>query len=271
MGLLAQPPTTAGRSTPPRDRPPTARLEMTGISVAFGGVAALSDVSLTVEPGQVHGLIGPNGAGKTTLFNVVTGTVRPSAGAIRFAGQAIAGLASHQICRLGISRTFQITALFPEMSARESARLAAQARHPRRWQLFGGARIFKEAEALADAALEQLGLSGIADRPAGLLSHGDQRLLEVAMAMAQQPRVLLLDEPTQGLSVEETAQAVDTLAGFLKASRVTVLLVEHDMEVVFRLAHRITVLHRGAVIADGAPDQVKADARVQEAYLGGFA
>ena len=127
-----------------------------------------------------------------------------------------------------------------------------------------------EAQTLADAALEQLGLSGIADRPAGLLSHGDQRLLEVAMAMAQQPRVLLLDEPTQGLSVEETEQAVDTLARFLQASRMTVLLVEHDMEVVFRLAHRITVLHRGAVIADGAPDQVKADPAVQDAYLGGF-
>ena len=153
---------------------------------------------------------------------------------------------------------------------RDNARLSAQARHGRRWQPFGGAKVFAEAEALADAALKQLGLSAIADRPAGLLSHGDQRLLEVAMAMAQQPRVLLLDEPTQGLSVEETAQAVETLARFLHASKMTVLLVEHDMEVVFRLAHRITVLHRGAVIADGTPDQVKADQRVQDAYLGGL-
>ncbi len=246
-------------------------LEVDGVSVRFGALLALQQVSLTVQPGEVLAIIGPNGAGKTTLFNVITGTVKPTAGLIRFADQAIAGLPSHQICRLGVSRTFQITALFPEMSARENARLAAQARHPRRWQPFGGARIFKEALLLADAALEQLGLSGIAERPAGLLSHGDQRLLEVAMAMAQQPRVLLLDEPTQGLSVEETAQAVDTLARFLQASRMTVLLVEHDMEVVFRLAHRITVLHRGAVIADGAPDQVKADQRVQDAYLGGFA
>ncbi|HSS83900.1 MAG TPA: ABC transporter ATP-binding protein, partial [Reyranella sp.] len=202
--------------------------------------------------------------------NVITGTVRPTAGLIRFAGEPIAGLPSHRISRLGISRTFQITALIPEMAARDNARLAAQARHPRRWQPFGGARIFKEAQTLADAALEQLGLLGIADRPAGLLSHGDQRLLEVAMAMAQQPRVLLLDEPTQGLSVEETEGAVETLARFLKASQMTVLLVEHDMEVVFRLAHRITVLHRGAVIADGSPDQVKADPRVQDAYLGGL-
>ena len=245
-------------------------LELDGVTRKYGALVALDQVAMQVEEGEVRAVIGPNGAGKTTLFNVITGTVAPTAGLIRFAGQPIAGLPSHRICRLGISRTFQITALFPEMSARDNARLAAQARHPRRWQPFGGARIFEDAQTRADAALEQLGLSGIADRPAGLLSHGDQRLLEVAMAMAQQPRVLLLDEPTQGLSVEETEQAVDTLARFLKASRMTVLLVEHDMEVVFRLAHRITVLHRGAVIADGAPDQVKADRSVQDAYLGGF-
>ena len=247
-----------------------ALLELDGVTRRYGALVALDQVAMAVEDGEVRAVIGPNGAGKTTLFNVITGTVKPTAGSIRFAGQPIAGLASHQICRLGLSRTFQITSLFPEMSARENARLSAQARHGRRWQPFGGDAIFREATARADAALEQLGLAAIADTPAGLLSHGDQRLLEVAMALAQQPRVLLLDEPTQGLSVEETAQAVETLAGFLKSSGITVLLVEHDMEVVFRLAHRITVLHRGAVIADGLPDAVKADPAVQEAYLGGF-
>ncbi len=247
-----------------------ALLELDGVTRRYGALVALDQVAMAVEQGEVRAVIGPNGAGKTTLFNVITGTVRPTAGSIRFEGQPITGLASHQICRLGLSRTFQITALFPEMSARENARLAAQARDRRRWQPFGGTSLFEEAGARADAALEQLGLAGIADRPAGLLSHGDQRLLEVAMALAQQPRVLLLDEPTQGLSIEETAQAVDTLARFLKTSRLTVLLVEHDMEVVFRLAHRITVLHRGAVIADGAPHEVKADEAVQEAYLGGL-
>ena len=246
-------------------------LELDGVTRRYGALVALDRVSMALEDGEVRAVIGPNGAGKTTLFNVITGTVKPTAGSIRFAGRAIAGLPSHQVCQLGLSRSFQITSLFPEMSARENARLAAQARHTKRWQPFGGARIFREAQALADQALEQLGLGAIADQPAGLLSHGDQRLLEVAMALAQQPRLLLLDEPTQGLSVEETADAVETLARFLQASRMTVLLVEHDMEVVFRLAQRITVLHRGAVIAEGAPDEVKADQRVQDAYLGGFA
>ena len=135
-----------------------ALLELDGVTRRYGALVALDQVAMTVEEGEVRAIIGPNGAGKTTLFNVITGTVKPTAGLIRFADQPIAGLPSHHICRLGISRTFQITALFPEMSARENARLAAQARHPRRWQPFGGARIFKEAQTLADAALEQLGL-----------------------------------------------------------------------------------------------------------------
>jgi branched-chain amino acid transport system ATP-binding protein len=189
---------------------------------------------------------------------------------VRFDGSEITSLAPHAICQRGLSRTFQLTSLFPRMSARDNAMLAAQARHPRRWTPFGGADVFTSARAAGEGALAQLGLSDVADRPGGLLSHGDQRLLEVAMAMAQRPQLLLLDEPTQGLSVEETAQAVETLAQFLDKARITVLLVEHDMEVVFRLAHRITVLHRGAVIADDVPEAVKANARVQEAYLGGI-
>jgi len=157
------------------------------------------------------------------------------------------------------------------MSARENTRLAAQARDAKRWMPLGGRAVFDGSGRRGDAALERLGLTHVADRPAGLLSHGDQRLLEVAMALAQQPTLLLLDEPTQGLSVEETAQAVEVLSSLFRSGDLTVLLVEHDMEVVFRLAHKITVLHRGAVIADGDPDTVKADQAVQDAYLGGFA
>jgi branched-chain amino acid transport system ATP-binding protein len=247
-----------------------ALLQVDNLSKRYGALVAVDNVSMQVGEGEVRAVIGPNGAGKTTLFHLITGVVPPSTGSVRFAGSDITRLAPHAICQRGLSRTFQLTSLFPQMSARENAMLAAQARHPRRWKPFGGASVFARARATGEAALAQLGLSRIADRPAGLLSHGDQRLLEVAMAMAQEPKVLLLDEPTQGLSVEETAEAVETLAQFLEKARLTVLLVEHDMEVVFRLAHRITVLHRGAVIADGTPATVKANARVQEAYLGGM-
>ena len=232
-----------------------ALLELDGLTRRFGGIIAVDRVTMRVEAGEVRAVIGPNGAGKSTLFNLITGTVQASDGNVRFDDETLTGLSPYSICQRGISRTFQITALFPEMTARENARLAAQARHARRWQPYGGGTVFGDAERRGDAALERLGLTHVAQRPAGLLSHGDQRLLEVAMALAQQPRLLLLDEPTQGLSVEETAQAVETLAGLLSDGAMTVLLVEHDMEVVFRLARMITVLHRGAVIADGSPDR----------------
>jgi branched-chain amino acid transport system ATP-binding protein len=248
-----------------------ALLEIDALTRRFGGIVAVDDVTMRVEEGEVRAVIGPNGAGKSTLFNLITGMLKPSAGTVRFAGEMLTGLSSPRICQRGLSRTFQLTALFPQMTARENVRLAAQARDRRRWRFCGGSAVFAGAVRHADAALERLGLAPVASRLAGLLSHGDQRLLEVAMALAQQPRLLLLDEPTQGLSVEETAQAVETLATLLSDCRMTVLLVEHDMEVVFRLAHKITVLHRGGVIADGTPQAVKDDAEVQRAYLGGFA
>jgi branched-chain amino acid transport system ATP-binding protein len=247
-----------------------ALLELDNLTRRFGALVAVDQVVMRVEEGEVRAIIGPNGAGKSTLFNLITGVLRPTHGSIRFAGESLIGLSVPRICQRGVARTFQRTALFPQMSARENVRLAAQARETRRWRFIGGEAIFAAAEWRADLALERLGLTAIADRPAGLLSHGDQRLLEVAMALAQEPRLLLLDEPTQGLSVEETAQAVETLAALLANGRMTVLLVEHDMEVVFRLAHRITVLHRGAVIADGRPQAVRQDAEVQRAYLGGL-
>jgi branched-chain amino acid transport system ATP-binding protein len=250
--------------------PPLALLELDRLSRRFGGIIAVDRVTMRVAAGEVRAVIGPNGAGKSTLFNLITGVVKASDGGVRFNGENLTGLSPYSVCQRGISRTFQITALFPEMTVRENAQLAAQARHARRWQPYGGGAVFGHAERRADAALERLRLTHVAQRPAGLLSHGDQRLLEVAMALAQQPRLLLLDEPTQGLSVEETAQAVDMLAGLLSDGTMSALLVEHDMEVVFRLAHRITVLHRGAVIADGTPDEVKANEEVQRAYLGGL-
>ncbi|HQT75834.1 MAG TPA: ABC transporter ATP-binding protein [Rhodopila sp.] len=247
-----------------------ALLEVDGLTKRYGGVTAVNQVTMRVEAGEVRAVIGPNGAGKTSLFHLLTGVIRPTAGEIRFDGRVLTGLSSYRVCQAGLSRTFQLTSLFPDMTARENARLSAQARLGRPWQPCGGGRLFAEASRRGDEALERLGLTSVATRPAGLLSHGDQRLLEVAMALAQQPRVLLLDEPTQGLSVEETQTAVATLAGLLADGRLTVLLVEHDMEVVFRLAQRIMVMHRGTVIADDVPDVVKADPEVQAAYLGGY-
>ncbi|HTC10027.1 MAG TPA: ABC transporter ATP-binding protein [Acetobacteraceae bacterium] len=247
-----------------------ALLELVDVTRRFGGIIAVDAVSMRVAEGEVRAVIGPNGAGKSTLFHLISGVLKPSAGEIRFGGDRLTGLPSHRICQRGVSRTFQLTALFPEMTVRENARIAAQARHGRRWQPYGGGAIFGAAARHGDAALERLDLTHVAHRPAGLLSHGDQRLLEVAMGLAQQPRLLLLDEPTQGLSVEETGQAVETLAKLFADGGLTVLLVEHDMEVVFRLAHRITVLHRGAVIADDVPEAVRANSDVQNAYLGGI-
>ncbi len=175
-------------------------LALDGLSKQYGGLIAVNDVTLRVAAGEVRAVIGPNGAGKTTLFHTITGVVRPTAGTVHFDGEDITGLPAHVICQKGLSRTFQITSLFPAMSARENVMLAAQARNPKRWSAWGGGAIFGRARIEADAALEQLGLTAIASRPAGLLSHGDQRLLEVAMALAQSPKVLLLDEPRQGRS-----------------------------------------------------------------------
>ncbi|MCB1744800.1 MAG: ABC transporter ATP-binding protein [Gammaproteobacteria bacterium] len=247
-----------------------ALLECRHLSRRFGALVAVDHVDMQVERGEIRAVIGPNGAGKSTFFNLVTGTLKPTDGSVLLDGEDITGLSSYATCQKGISRTFQLTHLFPELSPLDNARLAAQARLEGRWLPLGGRKVLAEATRRGEEALTRLGLAHLGQRPAGLLSHGDQRLLEVAMALAQQPRVLLLDEPTQGLSVEETHGAVQTLGELLKDGSLTVLLVEHDMEVVFKLAQRITVLHRGAVIADGTPEAVKADAAVQEAYLGGF-
>ena len=245
-------------------------LKVSGVETYYGNIRALAGVDVEVHKGEIVSLIGANGAGKSTLMMTICGSPQARAGQVIFDGEDITSEPVDQIIQRGISRTFQLTHLFPELSVLENARIAAQAREPRRWQFFGGGDVLERSREQALAAIERLRLSEHVNTPAGLLSHGDQRLLEVAMAISQRPKLLLLDEPTQGLSIEETANAVEILRDMLSGGGLTVVLVEHDMEVVFGLADKITVLHRGAVIADGTPDQVKADAAVQEAYLGGF-
>lgn len=243
-------------------------LECKGLTRRFGALVAVDGVDMKLEPGEIRAVIGPNGAGKSTLFNLITSVLKPTAGQVTFAGENVTGLAVHDVAQRGIARTFQLCHVFPALTARENVRIAAQARDHQRWRFVGGG-VLNRSAAVADEALEHMRLTRFADVTAAMLSHGDQRLLEVAMAIAQKPRLLMLDEPTQGLSLEETDRAVQILKGMLSAGNLSVLLVEHDMEVVFKLADNITVLHRGRVIADGPPAAVRANAEVRSAYLGG--
>lgn len=243
-------------------------LELDGLSRRFGALLAVDEVDLRVETGEIRAIIGPNGAGKSTLFNLITSVIKPTAGRVRFANEDVTDLPVQEVAQKGIARTFQLCHLFPALSARENVRIAAQARDQGRWRFLGGDAVLRRSAEHADAALQRLGLERQADTLAGSLGHGDQRLLEIAMAVAQRPRLLLLDEPTQGLSVKETDHTVDILKSMLAERDVSVVLVEHDMEVVFRLADFVTVLHRGRVIADGPPAAVKESPEARRAYLG---
>ena len=244
-------------------------LECKGLVRRFGALAAVDGIDLSVEPGEIRPVIGPNGAGKSTVFNLITSVLKPSAGQVIFAGEDLTVMPVHQVAQKGIARTFQLCHVFPALSVRENVRIAAQARESGRWQFLGGGGVLRRSASAADEAIARMRLTRLADATAAMLSHGDQRLLEIAMAIAQKPRLLMLDEPTQGLSIEETGRAVQILKEMLAAGDLSVLLVEHDMEVVFKLADNITVLHRGRVIADGSPAAVRASAEVRSAYLGG--
>lgn len=234
-------------------------LRVEGLCRQFGEFAALSDASLAVAEGATHAVIGPNGAGKTTLINVITGVLAPTAGKVLLGTRDITGLSAYRIARHGLVRTFQITSLFNKLTVRENVEVALVAR--RKYHAHSG------CHAGADEVLGLVGLEALAEQKVENISHGDQRLLEVALAIAAEPRVLLLDEPTAGMSPSETANFVELLVNKLKG-RHTVVIVEHDMEVVMRTADRISVLQRGSVIADGAPAEVMRDAVVREAYLG---
>ena len=232
----------------------------------FGALGAVNGVSFAVPREERRALIGPNGAGKTTLFNMITGVLAPSAGRIVFDGDVINGLPPHAVARRGLSRSFQRNNLFPTLSVLENLRLAAASRDRGNYDLLGS--VTRQARPLARAheVAHDVGLAGRLDIPAGRLSYGEQRQLEVGIALAPGPTLLLLDEPTAGMSPEETHRMTRLLVGLPRA--VTLLIIEHDMDVVFSLADRITVLHYGEVLAEGTADEVRADARVYEVYLG---
>ena len=243
-----------------------ALLSVEGLHKRFGGLAATDDLSLDVRRGELHAVIGPNGAGKTTLIAQLAGELRPDSGRIRFAGHDVTHLPPHRLSALGLARSFQITSVFMDMSALDNAALAVQAHAGHSFRFWRAAARDEALRGPARAALARAGLAGREDVRASSLSHGERRQLELAMALATGPVMLLLDEPMAGMGPEESARMVETLAELKRTH--TVLLVEHDMDAVFRLADRITVLVYGRAIATGAPEAIRADPAVRQAYLG---
>ena len=241
-------------------------LEVRGLSKAYGGVQAVRGVSFAVDAGEVVALIGPNGAGKTTCFNMLNGQLRPDSGEIALAGRSVVGLRPHQVWRLGVGRTFQVTATFSSMTVRENVQVALLSHHRRLFSLRKPAARFQVDE--ADALLARVGIQEQAARPCAVLAYGDLKRVELAVALANRPRLLLMDEPTAGMASDERQALMQLAAALARSERIAVLFTEHDMDVVFNFASRIIVLHGGEVIAAGAPDDVRADPRVREVYLG---
>lgn len=239
-----------------------------GLKKSFGGLHAVNDVSLSVAAGEVRAIIGPNGAGKSTFFNMVCGELPPDGGQILFAGEDLTGLPAYTICRKGISRTMQITHIFPRMTVLDNAVIAVLARMKRTLNLVAGAR--RLARAKAEEYLQMVGLLGQADKVSGFLAHGDQKRLELAIALANQPQLLLLDEPTAGLARPDRIEMVNLVARVVRENGLTLIFTEHDIDVVFSISDSITVLHQGRVIAEGSPGEIRQNTAVQEVYLGGM-
>lgn len=241
-------------------------LAVRGVSKSFGGFQAVDGVDLSLDAGERRAVIGPNGAGKTTFFNLLTGLMRPDRGSVQLADEELIGLPPHRIASAGISRAFQITNIFGRLTVRQNVQIALLAASGRAYRPWGNGWTEKVEE--ADAILDEVGLSGAAETPAATLSHGDQRAIELAIALAHRPRLLILDEPTAGMAPAETGRTMELIRRVVAERAITLLFSEHDMDVVFGTADRITVLSQGRVLAEGTPEEVRADRSVREVYLG---
>jgi len=242
-------------------------LEVRGLTKRFGHLTAVRHVDLDVAAGERHAIIGSNGAGKTSLFHMITGRLRPTMGNVHFRDTEITALAPHHIARMGLARSFQVTNIFPHLSVRENLRLGIQAQHRHQRAWWSDRSIMSDTAERATHLLGRLNLLVAADAVAGTLSYGDQRRLEIGLALALDPVLILLDEPTAGMSLAATHEIVDLLRQIPR--EVTILLIEHDIDVVLKLSDRVTVMHQGEVLAQGTPNQVERNPRVQDAYFGG--
>ena len=241
-------------------------LEISDISKSFGGFRAVSGVSLTVDTQQITAVIGPNGAGKSTLFNLITGQLRPDGGSVRLDGRDITGAPPYRICRMGIGRSFQRTNIFPQLTVFDNVQAAFLVHHGHGHDFWGRAdALYRDDTA---ALLAAVGLAGHEDTIAGTLAYGNQKQLELGLALASEPKILLLDEPTAGMSAGETHETIALIERIAHERRLTLLFTEHDMAVVFSIAQQVAVMHQGRIIADGSPTAVRGDAEVRRVYLG---
>jgi branched-chain amino acid transport system ATP-binding protein len=262
--VRAEPSTDERSPAPGRGAQSAPILRIEQLSIRFGGLAALNEVSLEVQRDEVRAIIGPNGAGKSTFFNCLTGVLRPSSGRVVFKGEDITGLSPNKISQKGIARSYQITSVMPNASTLENVRIAAQSRR-HGWSMLSHHSAFADINEKAKAALDAVGLLGKAEELAANLSHGEQRNLEIGIALATEPSLLLLDEPTAGMSAAETHDTMELVRRISKD--LTILIVEHDMEVVMELCDRITVLHYGEILAEGTPEEIQQNPKVLEVYL----
>lgn len=244
-------------------------LSTADLTKRFGGLVAVDHVNLTIKEGLITSIIGPNGAGKTTLFNLLTGLLRPDLGKIYFNGKDITSLPTHKLTKQGMARSFQVLNIFPQMTLFENVSISVQAQKGHGFEIFSSAERLTDVGDISKNVIEQMDLKGKEEIPADDLAYGDKRILEIAIALASNPRLLLLDEPTSGLAAKETARMTDLIKELTKT--ITVVVIEHDMNLVLSISDEIAVLHQGKIIAQGTPESIRRNNQVQEAYLGGLA